>query len=274
VSRRTWKRFQQRNVALPSSQWRSARARWGRSASSSVALHDRQHGYNPHSRKRRRSALGRSIGGRSQRRACAQINRSTDAKSSATPAPSPRCLPGCLDHLRFERPIERASHAASGVHASHRTRPCCGEHGRSLTGQAYRAGNAGGRWRSVASRQPAKRQPAHWLLFTRVFVIDARANVAGPAGTGRRESIVMLMIFGIALVLPSQSKLESGRALQKRGDGSSVQCRDHRVAVAIGRTSSRSFVLANPGHVPSGRVTIISDSNRFGSPSATATGRP
>jgi hypothetical protein len=33
--------------------------------------------------------------------------------------------------------------------------------------------------------------------------------------------------------------------------------------VPIGTTTSRAFVLTNPGQIPSGRVTIISDSNRF-----------
>ena len=33
--------------------------------------------------------------------------------------------------------------------------------------------------------------------------------------------------------------------------------------VPIGTTTSRAIVLANPGQIPSGRVTIISDSNRF-----------
>jgi hypothetical protein len=33
--------------------------------------------------------------------------------------------------------------------------------------------------------------------------------------------------------------------------------------VPIGTTASRSFVLANPGQIPSGRVTISSDNNRF-----------
>lgn len=91
VNRTTWKRFQQPNVALPSSQG----VLRGRGAPSSAALHDRQQGYNP-IRRAPAFTQSRSVQGGSQRGAWTRIrrsatqNRSTLGVVAETPAGSCR----------------------------------------------------------------------------------------------------------------------------------------------------------------------------------------